>query len=344
MPRTAAVFALASAALAFSCEAPAPESRSARIFASKVALSLYDHASEGAFEACFARLREIDAKMNMWDPASELSRLNARSGEGPIPVSGDLVATAERGLELAAETDGVFDPSVAPLVRLWGIGSDELGAGHGPRLPSEAELRAARALVGWRRVRVDRSAGTIELESRGMGLDFGALAKGYGAMEGAKVLSAMGIRSALLDVGGCVLVLGSASRGKAWRIGVQDPGLPRGSPLGYFSLRDSAVDTSGVYERYFDYGGRRYAHIFDTRTGRPIETSPIASATVALPRGRNSDGPPLALLVLGPEEGIALADSLGLAAVLLGADKRVYLSKAARGSFTLINKGFAIAN
>ena len=271
----------------------------------------------------------------MWDDSSELARLNARAGSGPVQASRDLVAAAARGPELARLSDGVFDISVGPLVRLWGIG------GPNPCVPSQAQLGAARALVDWRRVRVDEAAGTIEL-APGMRLDFGALAKGYGAEEGGRVLAAMGVRSGLLDVGGCVLVIGSGPKGAAWRIGVQDPDLARGRPLGYFSVRDGAVDTSGVYERFFESGGHRYAHIMDTRTGLPVEGE-VVSATVMLPRGQNSDGPPLAMLVLGVDEGLALADTLGIAAVLVGRDRRVHLSKAARGSFTLIDRSYSLS-
>ena len=321
--------------VALSCSSPTPTVRSAKIFSSVVSLSLYDHATDAAFEACFARLREIDLNMNMWDDASELGRLNARAGKGPIPASRDLVAAAARGIELARLTGGVFDPSVGPLVRLWGIG------GPDPRVPTQAQLLAARALVDWRRVTVDEAAGTIAL-APGMRLDFGALAKGYGAEEGGRVLAAMGVRSGLLDVGGCVLVIGSGPKGAAWRIGVQDPESARGSPLGYFSVRDAAVDTSGVYERFFESAGHRYAHIMDTRTGLPVEGD-VVSATVAVPRNQNSDGPPLAMLVLGMDGGLALADTLGIAAVLIGRDRRVHLSKAARGTFTLIDTSYSLS-
>jgi thiamine biosynthesis lipoprotein len=300
-----------------------------------VVLTLRDHAEDSAFDACFARLRAIDAEMNMWDPASELSRLNARSGQGPVPASRDLVVTAARGLELARLSLGVFDPSVGPLVKLWGIG------GPRPRLPTEAEIATARSLVDWRRVKVDESALTIDLEA-GMELDFGALAKGFGAEAGATLLAGLGVKSAVLDVGGCVAVLGSGAGGAAWRVGVQDPQSPRGTPLGYFSLRNAAVDTSGLYERYFEWDGKRYAHIFDTRTGRPLEGS-LVSATVATLRGENADGPPLILLVLGPEQGIAFADRMGWAAVLIGEGRKVFVSKSAKQSFTLIDNNYSLA-
>lgn len=336
LARSALAAALAAALLASACAPQTPTTRRAAIFSSSVVLSIYGHAEDSAFEACFARLREIDAKMNMWDSASELGRLNERAGRGPVAVSRDLLRVAARGLELARLTDGIFDPSVAPLVKLWGIGS------AAPRVPSEEEIRAALALVDWRRVDLDEEAGTIAL-GPGMGLDFGALAKGYGAEEGGALLASLGVKSGILDVGGCVLVLGSAPGGAAWKIGVQNPGSARGTPLGFFTGRDFAVDTSGVYERYFESGGRRYAHIMDTRTGRPLESG-LSSASIAVPRGQNSDGPPLALLVLGPQAGIALADRLGLAVVLLGDDRRVHRSAAARKSFTLLDKAYSFAD
>jgi FAD:protein FMN transferase len=325
---------LAALLSAQACSPREGRTERASIFESTVVLTLRDHASDAAFEACFARLREIDAELNMWSPDSELSRFNARAGMGPVPVSADLAATLERGLELARLSGGIFDPSVAPLVRLWGIGT------KAARVPAEAEIRSALALVDWRRVALDRPGGKAALGA-GQSLDFGALAKGFAAEEGSRLLAGLGVRSAILDVGGCVAVIGSGVGLSPWKIGVQDPRSPRGTPLGYFSLRDSAVDTSGIYERYFEIGGRRYAHIMDTRTGRPLSGEAI-SASVALPRSENSDGPALVLLVLGPEEGIAFADKLGLDAVILDGSKGLHLSIAARKSFTLIDKAYKI--
>jgi len=322
-----------------SCSAPEPLTRQTRIFASPISLTLYpgflgqDRAGR-IIEACFARLRELDSELTMWDPDSALSRLNAKSGAGPVRVSADLLAVAGRGLELAKLSDGIFDPTVAPLVKLWGVGTDRA------RVPTEAELREARALIGWRRARIDEAAATIEL-GVGMGLDFGALAKGYGAEEAGKLLVSRGVKTALLEVGGCVLALGSGPGGRPWRVGIQEPGENHGAPLGYLSLRDSAVDTSGVYESWFESEGHRYAHIMDTRTGRPVE-GPLVSATVATPMKENADGPPLALLVLGPEAGLALAERLGLAAVLVSSDHRIFLSKAAAPLFTLTDQRYAI--
>jgi FAD:protein FMN transferase len=323
-----------SAAILAACSPPAAQTRSRDIFSSRVVLTLRDHASEAVFEACFDRLREIDAELNMWDPASELSRLNAAVGGGPVAVSEDVAAVTARGLDLARLTDGIFDPTVGPLVRLWGIGTPAA------RVPSDPEIARARALVGWRRVRLDPAARTVGMD-RGMALDFGALAKGYGAMEGARMLASRGVGSAVLDVGGCVVVMGSGPGHAAWRVGVQDPSSRRGTPLGYFTARDSAVDTSGCYERFLELGGRRYPHIMDTRTGRPVE-GPIISATIIVPRDVNSDGPPLAMLVLGPEAGIALADRLGIPAVLIGTDKRLFVSRAAKPLFTLTDRSFTI--
>lgn len=317
-----------------SCAPPGPVTRQAKIFSSNVVITLADHGSDRVFEACLARLEGLDKALNMWDPASELSRLNAQAGRGPIKVSPDILAVAQAGLELARSSQGIFDPTVGPLVKLWGIGTP------GARIPSEAQIAQARSRVGWQRLRIDPGASTIELDE-GMALDFGALAKGYGALEGTRLLARMGVKSGLLDVGGCIACIGSGRGGKAWRIGVQNPGAARGRPLGFFAIRDSAVDTSGIYERFLEASGKRYPHIMDTRTGRPVEGH-LVSVTVALPRKVNSDGPPLAILVLGPEEGLAFADRLGLPAVLVTDDRRVLLSKAAVPLFTLLDPSFTL--
>lgn len=317
-----------------SCAPRPPVTRQASIFASNIVITLADHGSDQVFEACLERLRGLDQAFNMWDPASELSRLNAQAGKGPIKVSPDVLAVAQSGLELARLSQGIFDPTVGPLVKLWGIGTPQA------RVPSASQIAQVRPLVDWQRLRIDAGASTIELPA-GMALDFGALAKGYGAMEGARLLASKGVRSGLLDVGGCVVCIGSGAKSRPWRIGVQNPGADRGRPLGFLALRDSAVDTSGIYERFLEASGKRYPHIMDTRTGRPVEGR-LVSVTVVLPRKVNSDGPPLAILVLGPEEGLAFADRQGLPAVLVTDDRRILLSKAAVPLFTLLDPSYTL--
>lgn len=334
---TAPVLAAILAALLASCGARAePETRRLPAFASTCVVTLYDHASDAAFEEVSARFRGLDAALSMWKPGSELDRASAAAGQGPRPASQDLVELLRRGLELAALTEGRYDPTVGPLVRLWGVGTGR------DRVPAPGEIQAALGLVGFRDAAADPAAGTVELKRPGMALDFGSLAKGEAAVQAGRLLAARGVRAAVVDVGGSVLVLGSKPGGKPWRVGVQRPGSARGEILGFVEVRDAVVNTSGVYERWFESGGRKWSHALDARTGWPADSG-LVSATVVRGREASADGPSLALLLLGAEEGLALADRLGLAAILVDGERRVHLSRAARPLFTLTDPAYSLA-
>lgn len=332
--RAAAVACLLLLLLA-SC-AGKPERRGENIFQSPCTITLYDRHGDGDFQAVWDRLAEIDAMMSMWKPESALSRINAASGSGPVPAPPEILAALDHALTLADLTGGRYDPTVGPLVKLWAIGTPNA------RVPAQGEIAAALALLGRSEVRVDRGAGTVALGRPGMALDFGSVAKGFGAVEAGKVLESRGMKSAVVDVGGCVLAFGSRPDGSPWRIGVQDPSGERGAALvGYFLARDSAASTSGIYERRFVSDGVTYHHLMDTTTGYPIDND-IVSVTVLTDRRKNPDGPPLAILALGTEGGVALADRLGLPAVLILKDRSLRLSRAAEGIFTLTNRAYTL--
>lgn len=315
---------------------PAPLTRTERIFTATCLISLYDHAGDEAFQAAFGALRETDARLSMWRPDSELAALNEGAGQGARAASPQLLEVLARGLELARLSGGRYDPSVGPLVRLWAVGTDH------EALPPAAAIERARALTGWREVALDREAGRVELPRRGMALDFGSLAKGEGAVRAGAALRAAGVRSAIVDVGGSILALGSKPGGKAWKIGIQKPGAARGEMLGYVEVRDAVVNTSGIYERWFEAEGRRWHHIIDTATGYPLDNG-LLSVTVIGPRDQSGDGPSLALLCLGLERGLTLATELGLAAILIDTEQGIHLSPAAQRSFTLTDSRYRVA-
>jgi FAD:protein FMN transferase len=292
---------------------------------------------ESTFDACFARIEKIFRSMDMYRPDSELTAVSRASGVRPVAVSTDILEVMRQGMSLAELSGGRFDPSVGPLVKLWGIGGDL------PRVPRADEIRGALELVDWRRVAVNEKAGTVFLRTPGMCLDFGALIKGYAAVETGRVLSARGVASAIVDIGGSVLALGSSAQGGPWRVGLQEPGAPPGSLIGVILARDEVVNTSGLYERFFVSGGKRYAHIMDTRTGYPVDNG-VEAVTVIAPRLRNADGPSLTVLSLGAEEGLALASKIGVDAVVISADRTLRMTDGARRRFQLLDNSYRIAD
>lgn len=226
-----------------------------------------------AFVAAFARAAEIDARLSDYKPDSELNRL-CRSGRAV--VSEDLFGVLETALAVSRASGGAFDVTVAPAARLW----------RG-RIPEESEIRAARRLTGWRRIRLDPAAREVSLGKRGMQLDFGGIAKGYAADEMLAVLRGKGFASAMAAAGGDIVVGGAPPGRAGWTIGL---------PEGTVTVANSAVSTSGDLEQFvMDQQGRRHSHIVDPRTGRGLTNRALVS--VEAPRGILADAWATALCV-----------------------------------------------
>jgi thiamine biosynthesis lipoprotein len=271
----------------------------------------------------------------MYSADSEISAVNQAAGKGPVVVSEDFLEALQQGLQLASLTDGLFDPTVGPLVKLWGIGSDKA------HIPTPEQIRSVLRRVGWKDVVLDEPAKTVRLPRPGMTLDFGAILKGFAAVETGRVLSAHGVRSAVVDIGGSVLTLGSRPDGAPWRIGIQTPGAPTGVSVGLVDVRDEVVNTSGSYEQFFIKNGRRYQHIMDPHTGYPVDNG-VESVTVIANRLHNADGPTLAILALGVEKGLAFANRLGVDTVVIGTDRRIHLTPGVSRRFALVDSTYSI--
>lgn len=251
-----------------------------------------------------AVLAEVDQRMSTWRDDSEL--LAVRAGPGPVPVSEETAMVVREALVLAEATGGAFDPTVQPLVELWGF--------HGKRRtdpPSEAELAEALAQVGWDRVELGRDpSGRPTVDAHGAALDLSAIAKGHAVDRVSNALSAMQLADHLVEVGGEVRASGTGPQG-AWKLGIDRPeeGLAPGQELAAVAaLTNAAMATSGNYRNTYEIDGQRVVHTLDPRTGRPA-LGTVASATVVAPDCRTADGWATALMVLGPEQGLPLIEA-----------------------------------
>jgi len=255
-----------------------------------------------AIAVAFDQIARLERVISSWREESELSRLNAAAAAAPFRCSPALFAAIAPALEAAEETGGAFDPTIEPLNRAW----DLRGLG---RVPGEAQIAAARALVGWRNVALDRAAGTVRFAAPGMGLDLGGIGKGVALDDAAQALALHGVSRALLNLGGEIRAI---SAGAAWTVTVAHPN-DRLRPVVSFGVREAAVSTSAQSERGIEVRGRRYGHILDPRTGGPLERA--ASATVVAANSTRADALSTALLVMGREraaEFAALHPDLGV--------------------------------
>jgi FAD:protein FMN transferase len=294
--------------------------------------------SEGLIDRAFARLHEIEDELSVNAPGSRIDAANEAAGKAPVEVGPDAMSILKRDLQLSAWSEGAFDPTVGPLVKLWGIGTDH------ERLPSSKEIAAAKALVDWKDIVLDESKGTVFLRRKGMALDLGSTSKGFAADEVAALVRASKAKGAVIDLGGNIYVVGRKPDGKKWRIGLQDPfSEERGAYLGIASLADMTMVTSGVYERFFIKDGVRYHHILDTRTGYPVRNG-LMSVTVVTPRSFDADGFTTTIFALGRERGMALAAEKGVGVIVVDENRKVYLSPGVSSYFELTDTSFSLAD
>jgi thiamine biosynthesis lipoprotein len=261
-------------------EAPAPE-RVARIR-----------------ERVDATLDRIDRGMSTWREDAELARFNRHSDLDSFRFAPETRRVIAAALDLARETGGAFDPTVAPLVALWGFGAQ---AADTP--PSVAELEEARRRVGWQHLSF-REGGILARSVPGVQLDLSAIAKGYAVDAVVAELARDRPIGVLVEVGGEVRALGAKPGGAPWRVGIDDPDAPGSRLSAVVLLTGGALATSGDYRNVRMIEGRRRTHVVDPRSGRPVEQK-VASASVIAPTCMEADAVATALMVLGPEEGLA---------------------------------------
>ncbi len=251
-----------------------------------------------------AALERIDERMSTWRPDSELQ--DVRRGDGPVEVSPETVDVVRAGLALAQETGGAFDPTVEPLMELWGFRGERRGAA-----PSEAEVAAALAQTGHTKVVLGRTeTGRPTIDAGGTALDLSAIAKGHAVDVVSEELSRLGAADHLVEIGGEVRAHGQGPTGP-WILGVDRPeaGVRPGTQLvARLALTNASLATSGNYRNAYEVDGLRVVHTMDPRVGRPYD-SVVASVSVVAPDCRTADGWATALMVLGLEEGRALVDA-----------------------------------
>jgi thiamine biosynthesis lipoprotein len=245
-----------------------------------------------------ATLDRVDRGMSTWREDAELARFNRESELGSFLFAPETRRVVAAALDLARETGGAFDPTVAPLVALWGFGAQ---AAESP--PSVAQLEEARLRVGWRHLEW-REGGRLARVVPGVQLDLSAIAKGYAVDAVLTELAFDRPIGILVEVGGEVRALGAKPGGEPWRVGIDDPDAPGSRLSAVVLLTGGALATSGDYRRVRIVEGKRQTHVVDPRSGRPVEQK-VASASVIAPTCMEADAVATALMVLGPEEGLA---------------------------------------
>lgn len=284
-------------------------------------------AADKAAKAVFARVAELNRVMSDYDPNSELMRLCKRSAvkpAGPMKVSDDLFFVLAEGQKVAELSDGAFDMTIGPIVRLWRQArKDRL-------LPDEEVRAAAMKKVGYKKLVLDPTAKTAELTVAGMQLDLGGIAKGYAADEGLRVLAKHEITSALVAASGDVAVSAAPPGKPGWRVDIAP--LPGATETRQLILKDAAVSTSGDAEQFVEIAGTRYSHVVDPRTG--LGQTGRRSVTVVARRGIQADSLTKVAALLPADEAVKKIESVDGASTLI-------VVKPPKGEEVKQSKGFA---
>jgi FAD:protein FMN transferase len=298
-----------------------------------------ENVPEGMFEAVFDRTEEIQNRMSINErdyDDTEVLAINRNAGVQPVQVSPDTLLVIEEGIRYGELTHGAFDISIAPLVRLWGMGTDRAA------IPADGQITAVLPEIDYSAITVDRENSTVYLPREGMGIDVGGIAKGYAADEGARILREAGVNHAILDYGGDIVTIGGRPSGAPWRIGIQHPSGQRSRYIGVLDSVDESVVSSGAYERFFEEDGIRYHHIFDRATGYPSESG-LVSVTVIGKDAMKTDALSTAVFVMGLEAGLELLNSLpGYDGIIATEDLEVVITAGLTDRFELRSEEYEL--
>jgi FAD:protein FMN transferase len=248
---------------------------------------------ESAVAQALEEARRLDQSLSNYRPDSEWSEVNRLAASQPVPVSKELFDLLAACVEYSRQSEGAFDISVGPLMKVWGFYK---GSGH---LPHRAEVRGALADVGYRNILLDPKNQTVRFARSGVELDPGGIGKGYAVDRMAALLRDNGIRSALVSGGGSsIYAIGAPPGETGWKVEIKNPKDPSKSAATLF-LKDESMSTSGNYEKFFYAEGKLYSHIMDPRTGFPSEG--MLSTSVIAPRTIDTEAWTKPYYILGPK-------------------------------------------
>lgn len=270
-----------------------------------------DTSTAGLRDELEAALEAVNSQMSTYREDSHISRFNQAAAGESIELPPEFTVVLMAALELAEATDGAFDPTVGPLVNLWGFGPE----GRRSESPPDDELEAARDRVGWQKLDFDMDGRQLT-QPGGVYLDLSSIAKGYAADLLAEVLERRGIDRYLVSIGGDMRIRGDKPGGAPWRIAVERPDPGARDIHTVIEPADAAMATSGSYRNFFVDGEQEFSHTIDPRTGRPVPQD-LVSVTVLHDNAKMADGLATAITALGGEDGYRFARELDLTALLL---------------------------
>jgi thiamine biosynthesis lipoprotein len=273
--------------------------------------------AEQAIDAVLAEMRHIDDSMSTYKPTSEVSQVNDKAADGPMPISKELFDLLTTAKEYSVITEGAFDITYASVGYMYDFPKHVR--------PNEQQIAKALPAVNYRHILLDAKNQTVQFSQKGVRIDLGGIAKGYSVDCAINVLKSLGFTRAFVSAGGDSRIIGDRF-GKPWMVGIRDPRKGGDAVITRIPLVDAAISTSGDYERYFEEDGVRYHHIIDPHTGH--SASKVRSATVIGPYATRTDGLSKTAFVLGPEKAMEIYNRIDdIDAIIVKLDGTVIHSK-----------------
>ncbi len=258
-------------------------------------------------------LAGVNKAMSNWDKTSEISRFNRSTNTEWTPISRDFSVVMQEALRIHNLTGGYFDVTLAPLIELWGFGTKK----DTPPQPTPQEIRAALDSVGMSTMlEFESDPPALRKVNTDTTINLSAIAKGFGIDKVASVLADNGIKEYLVEIGGDLVTRGNNSKGQPWAVGIEKPDSATRTVQQIVRVSDKGMATSGDYRIYKEVNGKRFSHILDAASGRPV-THKLASVTVIANNAMRADGLATALLAMGDQRGMALAEREGIAAFFI---------------------------
>lgn len=251
--------------------------------------------ANGHINTAIAEIIRIEKLISSWNVTSLTSEINRNAGIKPVKVEAELFDLIDNAIRISKLTDGAFDISYASLDKIWKFD------GSMTVMPTEEEIAASIATVGFQNIILNKEKSTVFLKLEGMKIGFGAIGKGYAADQAKALLIKKGVVSGIINASGDMNTWGKQSDGSEWKVAIINP-LNKNKVFAVLPIKNGAVVTSGNYEKYVNFNGKRYAHIMDPRTGYP--STGIISVTVFAPKAELADALATSVFIMGKEAGL----------------------------------------
>lgn len=308
-------------------------------------LTVYGQNAGKAIDEAFKRVDEIEKMASSSIPNSDVSKINASAGKEYVKVHPEIIKIIKTSIKYSKISNGAFDITVSPLIKLWGIGTSE------ERIPADSEIKEKLPFVGYNNISINEADSSVKLMKEGMAIDLGGVAKGFTADEVVKIFKQYGVKSAIINLGGSsIFTLGEKPDKTLWSIAIQNPRKEKNEGnIGIIKLNQAALSTSGDYQRFFIKDGKRYHHILDPATGYPAAAGVMSDMVLV---DSSMDNPNMIADILtkitfvdGVEKGLKIIDSLdGVSCMAVTTDFKLYKSSRWKTKMEDLSSEFTMAN